>query len=151
MRLVIQRVTQATVTVHGQAVASIGPGLLVLAGICKDDTQQDIQWLVSKLLQLRIFSDDDGLMNLSIRQTDGEVLLVSQFTLYASTRKGNRPSFIHAAPPHLSQPIYDALVAELGKQFKPQQVQSGLFGQHMVVSLDNDGPVTIMIDSKFRE
>jgi len=150
MRAVIQRVSSSSVTIDGKTVASIGTGLLVLLGIEEADTVEDIEWLVGKLVRLRIFPDDAGVMNRSILEAAGEIIVVSQFTLFASTKKGNRPSYIRAAPPTIAIPLYEQflgrLAAELGKP-----VQSGEFGADMKVAVVNDGPVTILIDSKNRE
>lgn len=150
MRMVIQRVTEASVDIGGQRYAQIAAGLLVLAGFEPVDSVDDIGYCCQKLVNLRIFNDADGVMNRSILETDGEILLVSQFTLHASTRKGNRPSYIRAARPELAMPLYElsikTLAGLLGKF-----VQSGSFGADMQVSLRNDGPVTIIIDSKLKE
>lgn len=150
MRVVLQRVTQANVTVDGRVVGSIGPGLLVLAGAAADDTTEDFDWLARKIAQLRVFGDDDGVMNRSVVDVGGEVLAVSQFTLYASTRKGNRPSWSGAAPPDVARPMFDAFVAALVRELG-RPVPTGEFGADMQVSLVNDGPVTIAIDSRARE
>ncbi|MDX1908603.1 MAG: D-aminoacyl-tRNA deacylase [Bacteroidia bacterium] len=147
MRMVIQRVQHARVTVEATVTGEIGPGLLVLLGITQDDTQQDIDWMVSKLIHLRIFSDDAGKMNLSVLDTGGSILVVSQFTLYADTRKGNRPSYIRSAPPNQAEPMYEQFVASLRTAFTGV-VATGQFGAAMEVSLLNDGPVTILMDSK---
>ncbi|WP_456099361.1 D-aminoacyl-tRNA deacylase [Prevotella jejuni] len=150
MRTVIQRVTQASVTIGGQVKSSIGKGLLILLGIGKDDTEEDINWLVKKIIALRIFNDEMGVMNRSIMDISGEILVVSQFTLMASYKKGNRPSWIHAAPHELSIPLYnrfcDALSEAIGKP-----VGTGEFGADMKVELLNDGPVTICMDTKNKE
>lgn len=150
MRLVIQRVTRASVSVPAEAYESkIGKGLLVLAAFIDDDTDEDLEWCARKLAAMRIFDDEDGVMNLSVKDVDGEILVVSQFTLYASTVKGNRPSYIKAAKPDVAIPLYEsfltALEAELGKP-----VGRGIFGADMKVSLLNDGPVTIITDSKLK-
>lgn len=150
MRVVIQRVSQASVTIDGAEKSRIGPGLLILLGIEADDDETDIQWLCKKIAALRIFSDADGLMNLSVQEMDGELLVISQFTLHASTKKGNRPSFIRAARPEQAIPLYEAFVKTLTWETK-RPVQTGAFGADMKVSLVNDGPVTICIDSKMRE
>ena len=150
MRLVIQRVSSASVSVGGECVSSIGRGLLVLVGVEKDDTLQECQWLVNKCAGLRIFEDADGVMNKSVLDIGGEVLAVSQFTLTASTRKGNRPSYIRAAGHELAVPMYESFCEELSKVLgKP--VGKGVFCADMKVSLVNDGPVTIIIDSRIRE
>jgi D-tyrosyl-tRNA(Tyr) deacylase len=150
MRIVIQRVTQSEVTIAGRSVGKIGKGMMILLGVEADDTDADIEWLCGKVARLRIFDDENGVMNLDIQQTEGEVLVVSQFTLYASTKKGNRPSYIRSAPEPISRPMYEKflerLSATLGKR-----VEHGEFGAEMEVSLVNDGPVTICIDSKNRE
>jgi D-tyrosyl-tRNA(Tyr) deacylase len=150
MRAVVQRVLDARVAVDGTVVGAIGPGILVLAGIGSDDTPADRDWLVRKLVALRIFDDDGGAMNRSVRDVGGEVLAVSQFTLYASTRKGNRPSWSGAAPPELARPQFEAFVGALAQRLgKP--VPCGVFGATMQVTLTNDGPVTIWLDSRERQ
>ena len=150
MRTVIQRGTQASVTISGQVKSSIGTGLLILLGIGKDDTEEDINWLVKKIIALRIFNDEMGVMNRSIMDISGEILVVSQFTLMASYKKGNRPSWIHAAPHEISIPLYnhfcDALSKAMGKP-----IGTGEFGADMKVELLNDGPVTICMDTKNKE
>ena len=150
MRTVIQRVTQASVTIGGQVKSSIGTGLLILLGIGKDDTEEDINWLVKKIIGLRIFDNEMGIMNRSIMDIKGEILVVSQFTLMASYKKGNRPSWIHAAPHEISIPLYnhfcDALSKAMGKS-----IATGEFGADMKVELLNDGPVTICMDTKNKE
>ena len=150
MRIVIQRVGHASVTINQQVKSSIGKGLLVLLGIGTSDEEEDIQWLVRKLIGLRIFDDDAGVMNLSVTDIKGEIIVVSQFTLMASYKKGNRPSWIHAAPHEISIPLYnrfcEVLSSALGKDIGP-----GEFGADMKVTLLNDGPVTICMDSKYRE
>ncbi|MEG0498301.1 MAG: D-aminoacyl-tRNA deacylase [Alistipes sp.] len=150
MRALIQRVRQASVTIDGTLKSSIGAGMVVLVGIENADTTEDISWLTSKITHLRIFDDEAGVMNLDVQQVGGEVLLVSQFTLQASTKKGNRPSYIKAAPEAVSRPLYeqfiDTLSAALG-----HPIATGEFGADMVVALANDGPVTIWIDSKNKE
>jgi len=150
MRLVIQRVSSASVKVDSEFVSNIGIGLLVLAGIEDADDKDDIEWLVKKVCQLRIFNDSEEVMNLSLQDIGGEMIVVSQFTLHASTKKGNRPSYIRAARPEVATPLYEQLVAEFSKTLgKP--VGTGIFGAHMEVSLVNDGPVTIVMDSKNKE
>ena len=150
MRALVQRVREASVTVDGNVVGAIGAGMLLLVGITDGDSSDDRDWLAHKLVNLRIFDDDAGVMNKSIRDTGGDILAVSQFTLYASTRKGHRPSWSAAAPPEVAKPIFDAFVASLtGALGKP--VATGLFGAHMEVALVNDGPVTIGFDSRTRE
>ncbi|GAB5565384.1 MAG: D-aminoacyl-tRNA deacylase [Winogradskyella sp.] len=150
MKVVIQRVSEASVTINNNKVASIKKGLLVLLGIVNEDTQEDIDWLCNKIVNLRIFPDDNGVMNTSLIDSNSDIVLVSQFTLHASTKKGNRPSYIKAAKPELAVPIYkdfiQSLETKLGKS-----IQTGEFGADMKVSLLNDGPVTIIIDSKNRE
>lgn len=150
MRLVIQRVSSASVKVDELVVSEIGNGLLILAGIEDADSAEDIDWLVKKVCQLRIFGDPEGVMNLSVQDVSGEMIVVSQFTLHASTKKGNRPSYIRAARPETAIPLYEQLVSEFSKMLgKP--IGTGIFGAHMEVSLVNDGPVTIILDSKNKE
>src|SRR5688572_23629660 len=150
MRALVQRVREASVTVDGVACARIGAGLLVFAGITSTDTADDLAWLARKILQLRIFDDEAGVMNQSVLEAGGEVLAVSQFTLYASTRKGNRPSYAAAAPPEIARPAFDAFVRSLSDQLgKP--VPTGVFGAAMQVALVNDGPVTIWLDTEARQ
>ena len=147
MRLVIQRVSEASVTIDGNVHAAIGHGLMILAGFEDGDTEKSMDWLCTKIVNLRIFSDGDGKMNLSALDVGGDILAVSQFTLHASIRKGNRPSFIRAAPPHVSEPLYHNFVKRLGEMLgKP--IAAGVFGADMKVALVNDGPVTIVIDTK---
>ena len=150
MRVVIQRVANASVTVESKVVSEIQKGLLVFVGIEEADSQEDLDWLVTKITQLRIFNDENEVMNLSVQDIDGDVLVVSQFTLHAATKKGNRPSYIKAAKPDFAIPMYErfvkALELKLGKK-----VPTGIFGADMKVLLLNDGPVTILIDSKNRE
>jgi len=150
MRLLIQRVQRASVTIEGREHSRIGKGLLVLVGIEQSDTQEDIDWLTGKLLRLRIFDDENGVMNLDVQQTEGEIMVVSQFTLFASTKKGNRPSYIRSAPEAISRPMYEKFVASV-EAASGKRVATGLFGADMKVALINDGPVTIWIDSKNRE
>ena len=151
MRLVIQRVTQASVTIGGTLKSAIGPGLLILVGICDDDTDDDIEYLCQKVVKMRIFDDADGVMNLPVTDVDGSgLLVVSQFTLMASTRKGNRPSYIHASRPDIAVPLYERFVARLQALFG-RPVQTGTFGADMQVALLNDGPVTIVMDSHLRD
>lgn len=150
MRVVVQRVLQAAVAVAGEEIAAIGPGLLVLAGFEADDGEADVEWMASKLLRLRIFADDNGVMNRDVLAAGGEVLAVSQFTLYASTRKGNRPSWGRAAPGEHSRPLFDHLLSRL-EQGLGRPVPSGRFGADMQVSLINDGPVTLCMDSRAPE
>lgn len=150
MRIVVQRVSEASVKIDNQVSGEIKQGLLVLLGITSEDTEADIEWLVSKLINLRIFNDEEGKMNLSVKAINGDILLISQFTLHGSTKKGNRPSFINAARPETAIPLYnkfkELLSVQLGKE-----VASGQFGADMKVSLTNDGPVTLIIDSQSRE
>lgn len=150
MRCVIQRVTHASVHINGNEYSRIGQGLLVLAGFEEADTEEDLQWMAQKITGLRIFGDEDGVMNLSVREVNGDILLVSQFTLHASTKKGNRPSYIRAAKPPVAIPLYEKFIIALGAQLgKP--LATGVFGADMKVSLQNDGPVTILIDTKNKE
>ena len=150
MRVVIQRVAEASVVVDGNITGIIKEGLLVLQGIEDADTAEDIAWLSNKICNLRIFNDEDGVMNKSILDIGGDILLVSQFTLFASTKKGNRPSYIKASKPPIAIPLYEAMIFQLEKHLgKP--IQTGIFGADMKVSLLNDGPVTIIIDSKNKE
>lgn len=150
MRTVIQRVQHCSVTIDGQLKSNIGNGMLVLVGIEDRDTQEDIEWLCKKIANLRIFDDENGVMNRSVIETEGEVMVVSQFTLHASTKKGNRPSYIHASKPDIAIPMYEAFCAEMGLQIG-KEVQTGTFGADMKVELVNDGPVTIWIDSQNKE
>ncbi|WP_299117634.1 D-aminoacyl-tRNA deacylase [uncultured Winogradskyella sp.] len=147
MKVVVQRVSEASVTINKKIVASISNGMLVLLGIVEEDTQEDIDWLCRKLIGLRVFPDENKVMNKSIQDTKGDVIVVSQFTLHASTRKGNRPSYIKAAKPDVAIPLYENFIATLQNSLG-QSVQSGEFGADMKVKLLNDGPVTIIIDSK---
>lgn len=149
MRVVIQRVTRAEVTTEGHTVGRIGPGLMILAGIEEADNAEDIAWLAKKIVNLRIFDDPDGVMNRSVKDTGGGILLVSQFTLQASTARGNRPSYIRAARPETARPLYESLIRAL-ENLLGNPVATGRFGADMQVSLVNDGPVTILIDSKNR-
>jgi D-tyrosyl-tRNA(Tyr) deacylase len=146
MRLVIQRVREASVTVEGAITGQIGPGLLVLAGCAPTDDEAALNWMVRKLVNLRIFSDENGQMNLSVRDVGGQVLVVSQFTLLADARKGNRPSYVGAAPPAVAEPLYQRFVALVAQELG-QPVPTGIFGADMQVRLLNDGPVTIVLDS----
>jgi len=150
MRALVQRVREASVTVDGRITGAIGSGLLVLAGVGENDAPEDRDWLARKIVQLRVFDDAAGVMNLSVAQTGGGVLAVSQFTLYASTRKGNRPSWSGAAPPPVAQPAFDDFVQLLVQQLG-RPVATGIFGADMAVELVNDGPVTIWLDSRARE
>jgi len=150
MKVVIQRVSKASVTVEGVKVASIGNGLLILLGIIEDDTLEDIKWLSNKIVNLRVFGDENDVMNRSLLDVNGEIIAVSQFTLHASTKKGNRPSYIKAAKPETAIPLYETFIKQLELDLG-KKVQTGQFGADMKVDLINDGPVTIIIDSKNRE
>ena len=150
MRFVIQRVSEASVTINDMVYSTISKGFLVLVGIEELDTQEDADWLCAKLINLRIFSDEDGKMNVSLLDIKGDVLLVSQFTLFASTKKGNRPSFIKSAKPELAIPLYEYCISQLTNSLQ-KPIKTGQFGADMKVSLVNDGPVTILIDSKNKE
>lgn len=150
MRVVVQRVNKSSVTVNNTVTGSIGVGLLVLVGFEEEDSEGDIDWMVNKLCQLRVFNDEDGVMNLSISDINGEFLVVSQFTLHAKTKKGNRPSYIKAAHPDLAIPLYQEFLVRL-RNHSQLKVAEGEFGAKMVVSLENDGPVTIFIDTKNKE
>jgi len=150
MKLVIQRVSKASVTIEGEKVASIKNGLLILLGIVKEDTNEDITWLTNKVLNLRIFEDENGVMNKCLLETNGDVIVVSQFTLHASTKKGNRPSYIKAARPEVAIPLYKAFNIKL-ESILNKPIQTGEFGADMKVEILNDGPVTIIIDSKNKE
>ena len=150
MRVVIQRVKNASVTVEGQIIGSIFKGLLVLVGIENTDTKEDIEWLSGKIVGLRVFDDENGVMNLSVKEISGEILLVSQFTLHASTKKGNRPSYIMAAKPAVAIPLYQHFIEQLSLDMG-HRIQTGKFGADMQVALLNDGPVTLLIDSKNKE
>ena len=149
MKTVIQRVSSTSVTIDSIIVAEIHKGLLVLVGIEDLDTQEDINWLCQKISNLRIFGDENGVMNLSVKDINGDIIVVSQFTLQASTKKGNRPSYIKAAKPEIAIPLYELFIKQLEIEFG-EKVQTGVFGADMKVTLVNDGPVTILIDSKFR-
>ncbi|NYJ28520.1 D-aminoacyl-tRNA deacylase [Allomuricauda sp. ARW1Y1] len=150
MRAVLQRVSKASVTVDGQVVSSIGDGLLVLLGIEDADGQEDVEWLANKIVNLRIFNDENDVMNRSVVDIDGEIIVVSQFTLHAQTKKGNRPSYIKSAKPDVAIPMYERFVAVL-EQKLGKKVGTGIFGADMKVELLNDGPVTIIIDTKNKE
>jgi D-aminoacyl-tRNA deacylase len=150
MRVVIQRVTKATVTIEEKKHSAIGNGLLVLLGIEDVDNDEDTKWLSNKIVNLRIFNDEDGIMNRSVIDINGEILLVSQFTLHASTKKGNRPSYIKASKPEVAIPLYKKMIAQLNSDLG-KEIVTGLFGADMKVELLNDGPVTIIIDSKNKE
>jgi D-aminoacyl-tRNA deacylase len=150
MKVVIQRVSQASVTIKENIVAQINQGLLILIGIEDSDNQEDINWLTSKIANLRIFDDENEVMNLSIKEIKGEIIVVSQFTLHAATKKGNRPSYIKAAKPEIAIPLYENFVSQIEKEVG-YSVQTGQFGADMKVALVNDGPVTIIIDTKNKE
>lgn len=150
MRTIIQRVSKAEVSINGKIKSEIGSGLLVLLGIEEIDTEEDVGWLTGKILRLRIFDDGNGVMNLSVSETGGEILVVSQFTLHASTKKGNRPSYIKAARPEKAIPLYEKFIQRL-EQESGREIKTGEFGAMMQVNLINDGPVTIFIDSKNKE
>ena len=150
MRAVIQRVTKASVTIEGKINGQIENGLLVLMGIEDADTSEDIEWLSSKIVNLRIFNDEKGVMNISVKDIGGNILLISQFTLHASTKKGNRPSYIKASKPGIAIPIYEKLIEQLSIDLG-KEIQTGIFGADMKVELLNDGPVTIVIDTKNKE
>ncbi len=150
MIAVIQRVSEASVTIEGQIKGQIQNGFLVLLGITHTDTDEDIEWLAKKIVGMRIFSDEEGKMNLDLKAVSGNILLISQFTLHASTKKGNRPSFIEAARPEVAIPLYEKMIGQLSTLLE-QPIQTGEFGADMKVSLLNDGPVTIVIDSKNRQ
>lgn len=150
MKAVIQRVSQASVTIEGERVADIQHGLLVLVGFEDSDNQEDIDWLSSKIANLRIFGDENGIMNLSLKDIAGDMIIVSQFTLHALTKKGNRPSYIKASKPEIAIPLYERFIAQMETELG-KKVQTGKFGADMKVSLLNDGPVTIIIDTKNKE
>lgn len=150
MRAVIQRVSEASVTVDGEVASKIDRGLLILIGIEEDDSKEDVQWLSGKISRLRIFADSDGIMNKSIQEINGEAIVVSQFTLHASTKKGNRPSYIKAARPETAIPLYESFVKQLEMDLE-KKIGTGIFGADMKVSLLNDGPVTIIVDTKNKE
>lgn len=150
MRVVLQRVRESSVSILGEMKAQIGEGFLILLGICEDDGTSDIDWIVRKILALRIFEDREGKMNLSIMDIHGEILVISQFTLYASTKKGNRPSFVKAAKPSMAEELYEDFLRKISEKMG-LPCQSGEFGANMQVSLVNNGPATIMMDSKLRE
>ena len=150
MRAVIQRVSHASVEIDKVVKGKIAKGLLLLVGICPEDTEEDLKWLAAKITQLRIFSDENDKMNLSVQDVQGDILVISQFTLFASTKKGNRPSYTNAAPPAIAIPLYERFVAIL-EELLGKPVQTGEFGADMKVSLLNDGPVTIVMDTKAKE
>lgn len=149
MKVVVQRVLRASVTIDGKLYSDIEKGMMILVGIQADDTDEDIEWLTGKICNLRIFDDENGVMNRSVKEADGDILAVSQFTLMARVKKGNRPSYIDAARPEISIPIYDKFVQSLSEEIQ-KEVKTGLFGADMEVALINNGPVTIAIDSKNR-
>ena len=150
MRAVIQRVSKASVTIDNKIYSQIGNGLLVLIGIEDADTAEDIEWLSGKIVNLRIFNDDNGVMNVSVKDSNGDILAVSQFTLHASTKKGNRPSYIKASKPEFAIPMYEKFILQLSNDLG-KRIGTGIFGADMKVELLNDGPVTIVIDTKYRE
>jgi len=150
MRAVIQRVSKASVTINGNIHSQINKGLLVLFGIEDADTMEDIEWLSGKIVNLRIFNDENGVMNVSVKDLNGEILLVSQFTLHASTKKGNRPSYIKASKPDIAIPLYEMMISQLSIDLG-QAIKTGVFGADMKVELSNEGPVTIVIDTKNKE
>ena len=147
MKVIIQRVTSASVTIEAEIVAKIQSGLLVLVGIEDEDSQEDINWLSQKIINLRIFGDENDVMNLSVKDVNGDIIIVSQFTLHASTKKGNRPSYIKASKPEIAIPSYEKFIQQMEFEFE-KKIQTGKFGADMKVALVNDGPVTIIIDSK---
>lgn len=150
MRVVIQRVTKASVTIDKKIHAEIGKGLLILLGIEDADSDEDIEWLSGKIVNLRIFDDADGVMNISVKDIGGEILLISQFTLHASTKKGNRPSYIKASKPDIAIPLYEKIIQQLSNDLE-KEIKTGVFGADMKVELLNDGPVTMVIDTKNKE
>ncbi len=150
MRVVIQRVTEASVRIEGSIHGEIDLGFMILIGVEESDSEEDIQWLSNKIVNLRIFGDEDGKMNKNIKDVDGTILLISQFTLHASYKKGNRPSFINAAPPSIAIPLYEKMIIQLNNDLG-KKIETGKFGTDMMVSLVNDGPVTITIDTKNKE
>jgi len=150
MKIVLQRVSKASVEIKGGTIGQINNGYLILLGIGEEDSEKDINWLVNKIINLRVFSDTDGKMNLSIKEVGGDILLISQFTLFASTKKGNRPSFIKSAKPEIAISFYEQFISQLSSGLG-KEIKTGEFGADMQVSLTNDGPVTLIIDSKNRE
>jgi D-tyrosyl-tRNA(Tyr) deacylase len=150
MRAVIQRVTKASVTIEGRVNGQIGNGLLVFVGIENADSEEDIAWLSNRIVNLRIFNDDNGVMNISVNEIKGDILLISQFTLHAMTKKGNRPSYVNASKPDIAIPLYEKMINQLSTDLG-KDIQTGIFGADMKVELLNDGPVTIIIDTKNRE
>jgi D-aminoacyl-tRNA deacylase len=149
MKAVIQRVQQASVTINGEVYSQINTGLLVLLGIETEDEMEDLEWLSAKIVNMRIFDDAQGVMNLSLKDVQGDLLLISQFTLHASTKKGNRPSYIKAAKPEIAIPLYEKMISQLAADLE-KPINTGIFGADMKVMLINDGPVTIIIDTKFK-
>lgn len=147
MKVVVQRVSKASVTINNEKVASIGSGLLIFLGIVNEDTQDDIEWLTRKIVNLRVFDDENGVMNKSLLDVDGDVIVVSQFTLHALTKKGNRPSYIKAAKPDIAIPLYENFIKQFENDLN-KKIQTGQFGADMKVELLNDGPVTLVIDTK---
>ena len=150
MRVVIQRVKKASVQVEGEILSEIGRGLVVLLGVGWDDEKKDVEWLTKKISQLRVFDDSQGVMNLSVTEVSGEIMVISQFTLQAKTKKGNRPSYVHAAPPQIAVPLYETFIRQLEEK-TGKEIKTGRFGARMQISLINDGPVTIVIDTKRKE
>jgi D-tyrosyl-tRNA(Tyr) deacylase len=150
MRAVIQRVNSATCSIEGKISGQIGKGFMILLGIEDNDTDEDLNWLAQKISNMRIFSDENGMMNKALVDVQGNILLISQFTLFASTKKGNRPGFTRSAKPDLAVPLYEKMISELG-QLTGTKIQTGVFGADMQISLVNDGPVTIIMDTKSRE
>lgn len=150
MRIIIQRVTKAQVHIDNKLFSEIGNGLLVLLGIEDADSEEDINWLAQKIVNLRVFNDENGVMNISLLDANADILLVSQFTLFASTKKGNRPSYIKASRPEFAIPLYEKMIAKL-EELLGKKIATGIFGADMQISLTNNGPVTIMIDSKLKE
>lgn len=149
MKIVLQRVSKASVSIGGKIHAAIGTGMMLLVGVQEDDTEEDILWLTSKIANLRIFDDENGVMNRCVKEVGGEILTISQFTLMARVKKGNRPSYIDAAKPEISVPLYEAFVRKLSEEVG-QEIKTGIFGADMQVTLTNEGPVTIIMDSKNR-
>ncbi len=150
MRLVVQRVLKTTLKINGLTYSEIGKGLLILIGVEENDVQEDVDWLVSKACSLRIFTDPEGKLNLDVNQINGEIMVVSQFTLFASTKKGNRPSFIRSAKPEIAIPLYESFILKLSSLIN-KPIKTGQFGANMQIELVNDGPVTLIIDSKNKE
>ena len=151
MRVVVQRVDNANVKVDDELIYEIGSGLLVYLGVTSGDDEKDVKWVTGKVCRMRLFPDPDGKMNLSVKEVDGEILVISQFTLYASTKKGNRPSFVTAADPSIAIPLYQNFIQELENELGADKVGSGVFGGHMMVDSLNNGPVTVWVDSKNKE